>query len=304
MALLSARFFFALATLLVGVGVAAKAWPDLAASLTLSASITAWTHDVTAPIAGRVPDEPPAPGSRVGANGAVMEIVNDALDRTPMRNAEATFQAAQARVAAATARLELLRLDAVKRREVMQRTAPAERTTDAKGEIGRAGTELGLARAAEREGLNVLTMEREAYRSKHRATAKAPPGTVLHSIVAGAAAVQAGDPIARWIDCAELLVDVPVFDPWLRLLAIGGRGEVMLEREDFWREGEIVALRASGDVVGLRELAAVARGRDRGAGQVLLKIGATSGDVDRCPVGRAAYVRLPELDLLARFGLH
>ena len=303
MGLLSVRFVLALVALLSGVGITVMAWPHLAASLTLSASVTAWTHDVAAPIAGRAPNEPPAPGSRVGPDGTIMEIVNDRLDQTPMRNAEAAFKAAQARVAAANERLEVLRLAEEKRRDVMLRTSPVERTRDAEGEIGRAGAELGAARASEREGLQVLMTEREAYRVKQRATVKAPPGATLYSIVVGSVLVEAGDPIARWIDCDELLVDAPVFDPWLRLLAVGGKGQVMLEGEDIWRDGEIIALHRSGDAVDARELATVARGRDRGAGQVLLKLAATSGDFDRCPVGRAAYVRLPDLDLLARLGL-
>lgn len=303
MGLLSVRFILALVALLSGVGITVMAWPYLAASLTLSASVTAWTHDVAAPIAGRAPNEPPAPGSRVGPDGTIMEIVNDRLDQTSMRNAEAAFKAAQARVAAANERLEVLRLAEEKRRDVMLRTSPVERTHNAESEIGRVGAELGAARASEREGLQVLMTEREAYRVKRRATVKAPPGATLYSIVVGSVLVEAGDPIARWIDCDELLVDAPVFDPWLRLLAVGGKGQVMLEGEDIWRDGEIIALHRSGDFVDARELATVARGRDRGAGQVLLKLAAASVDFDRCPVGRAAYVRLPDLDLLARLGL-
>ncbi len=299
MGFLSVRFALALVALLAGVGIIAMDWPQLAASLTLTASVTAWTHDVAAPIAGRASNEAPAPGSRVGPEGTIMEIVNDRLDQAPVRNAEAALKAAQARVAAANERLEGLRLAEAKRRDVMLRTSAVERTRDAEGEIGRAGAELGAARASEREGLHVLTTEREAYRLKQRATVKVPPGATLYSIVVGGAAVEAGDPIARWIDCDELLVDVPVFDPWLWLLAVGGSGQVMLEDDDIWRDGEIVALHRSGDVVDARELATVAKGRDRGAGQVLLKLAATSGDFDRCPVGRAACVRLPDLDLLA-----
>ena len=302
MGFLSVRFALALVALLSGVGITVMAWPYLAASLTLSASVTAWTHDVAAPIAGRVPNEPLAPGSRVGLDGTIMEIVNDRLDQTPMRNAEAALKVAQARVFAANERLEGLRLAEEKRRDVMLRTSPVERTHNAESEIGRVGAELGAARASEREGLQVLMTEREAYRAKQRATVKVPPGAILHSIVVGGVLVEAGDPIARWIDCDELLVDAPVFDPRLRLLAVGGRGQVMLEGEDIWRDGEIIALHRSGDAVDARELATVARGRDRGAGQVLLKLAATPGDFDRCPVGRAAYVRLPDLDLLARLG--
>ena len=297
----SVRFALAMVALVGGVGIAVTAWPDLAASLTPSARVTAWTHDVTAPIAGRAPDQPPAPGSRIGADGTIMEIVNDRVDQAPMRKAASAFEAAQARVVAANERLEQLRLAEEKRRDLMRQTLSIEGGRNIQDEIGQAGAELGAARASERESLHVLMTEREAYRVKQRATVKGPPGAILYSIVGGGAAVQAGDPVARWIDCDELLVDVPVFDPWLRLLSVGARGQAMLEGESLWRDGEIVALRRSGDGVDGRELATVAEGRDRGAGQVLLKLAATAGDFGRCPVGRAAYVRLPDLDLLARF---
>lgn len=297
------RFALALVTLLAGVGIGAMAWPRLAAILTPSASVTAWTHDIAAPISGRAAVEPPPPGSRVGPDGVVMEIVNDGIDRAPPRDAEAALKVAQARIAAASQRLEALRLAEEKRRDQMLRTSPPEPGRDAGSEIADAGAELGAARASEREALHMLTMAREAYRMKHKATVKAPPGVTLYSIVAGDTAVEAGDPIARWIDCDELLVDVPVFDPWLRLLSVGGRGQAMLEGETAWRDGAIVALHRSGEVADARELATVARGRDRGTGQVLLKLAARSGDFGGCPVGRTAYVRLPDLDLLARLGL-
>lgn len=303
MGFLSTRFALALVTVLAGVAIGAMAWPHLAATLTPGASVTAWMHDVAAPISGRASGEPPAPGSRIGPDGVVMEIVNDGIDQAPLRNAEAALKAAQARIVVASQRLEALRLAEEKRRDQMLRTSPSEPGRGGESEIAEAGAELGAARASEREGLHVLTMEREAYRAKHKATVKAPPGVILYSIVVGDTAVEAGDPIARWIDCEELLVDVPVFDPWLRLLAVGGRGRAMLEGETTWREGEIVALHRSGEVADARELATVARGRDRGMGQVLLKLAARPGDLGGCPVGRTAYVRLPDLDLLAHLGL-
>lgn len=303
MAFLSLRFALAVVALAGGIGLATAAWPYLAASLTLSASVTAWTHDVSAPISGRTPDEPPAPGSRVGPDGTIMEIVDDRLDRTPVRNAEAAYEAAQARVVAAKERLELLRLAEDRRRGSILRTSPVERTRAAAREIGGAAAELGAAQASKREHLHVLMTEREAFRARRSATVTGPPGAILYSVAVGGAAVEAGDPIARWIDCDELLVDAPVFDPWLRLLSVGGKGQVMLEGEDTWRDGRIIALNRSGDVVDARELATVAKGRDRGAGQVLLELAAGSAGFDRCPVGRAAWVRLPGLDLLARLGL-
>ncbi|MCW5733314.1 MAG: hypothetical protein KIS73_04285 [Enhydrobacter sp.] len=299
---LEVRFALALVSLLAGVVIAALAWPQLAASLTLSASVTAWVHPVVAPIAGRTANDVP-PGSRIGSDGTIMEIVNDRLDDAPLREAERVLERVQARVAAASQRLEALRLADRDRRELMQRTALPDRARDLKSENGKAAMELGTARAAEREALQALGAQRQAYRSAQKVAVTAPPGATIYSIVPAGAAVEAGDPIARWLDCDELLVDAPVFDPWLRLLSVGGRGQVMLEAESFWRYAEIVALRRAAEVVGARELAVIAKGRDRGLGQVLLRLAATSADFDRCPVGRAVYVRLPDLDLLARLGL-
>lgn len=297
------RFARALVTLLAGVGIAAMAWPQLAASLTLSASVTAWTHTVVAPIAGRTPNDAPPPGSRIGPGGTIMEIVNDRLDDAPVRNAERVLERAQARVVAANERLEALRLADKDRRELMQRTALPERVRDLESENATAAMELGTAQALEREALQVLGTQRQAHRLKQNVAVTAPPGATIYSIVPGGAAVEAGDPIARWLDCDELLVDAPVLNPWLRLLAVGGRGQVMLEGEAIWRDAEIIALRRAAAVVDGRELAAVAKGRDRGLGQVLLRLAATSADFDRCPVGRAAYVHLPDLDLFARLRL-
>lgn len=279
------------------------AWPQLAASLALNASVTARTHTVVAPVAGRASNDVLPPGSRIGSDGTIMEIVNDRLEDAPLRDAERVLEKAQARVVAADQRLEALRLADRDRRELMQRTALPERLRDLESEVAKAAMELGAGQAAEHEALQALGIRRESNRLTQKVAVTAPPGATLYSIVLGGAAVEAGDPIARWIDCDDLLVDAPVFDPWLRLLAVGGHGEVMLEGEAIWREAEIVALRRAAAVVDARELAVVAKGRDRGFGQILLRLAATSGDFDRCPVGRAAYVRLPDLDLLARLGL-
>ena len=118
-----------------------------------------------------------------------MEIVNDRLRRRrhrAQRRAALLAKAAQARVAAAHERLEVLRLAEEKRRDVMLRTAPVERDARTqRARSARVGAELGAARASEREGLQVLMTEREAYRVNQRATVKAPPGAILYSIVVG-----------------------------------------------------------------------------------------------------------------------
>ncbi len=58
----------------------------------------------------------------------------------------------------------------------------------------------------------------------------------------------------------------------------------------------------------MTDIAAVAKGRGRGDGQVLLRLEAESGEFHACPVGQAAYVHFPNAGvlavLMARLGLH
>ena len=64
-------------------------WPYLAATLVRGSAVTAWTHLATAPIQGRAPANLPLIGATVGADGAILEIVNDRLDPAPVHLAEA-----------------------------------------------------------------------------------------------------------------------------------------------------------------------------------------------------------------------
>jgi hypothetical protein len=284
------RSVLAVALLLAGVGIMVLAWPPLAESLTLTATVTARTQAVIAPIAGRVMQGTPRPpGSTVGSDGTILEIFNDRPDQVPLNTAESAFEAAQLRVRTAGERLEGLRLADVRRREAMMRAGPY---TPAESEIAGAGAEVGEAQAAERASLQALLVEREAFRARQKIAVKAPPGAVVHSIVVGNTDVAAGDPIARWIDCNDLLVDVPVFDLWLRRPTVGDKAQAMLDGETRWRDATVIAVHGWADVADTRELAAVARGRDRGAGQVLLKLAARSTDFETCPIGRAALARL------------
>ena len=58
----------------------------------------------------------------------------------------------------------------------------------------------------------------------------------------------------------------------------------------------------------MADLAAVAKGREKGDAQALLKLDADPSDFASCPVGRAAYVHFPNAGLFAvllgRLGLH
>ncbi len=137
---------------------------------------------------------------------------------------------------------------------------------------------------------------------------KAPPGSTIRSTIIGSGAtVDVGNPVAKWIDCSDLLVDAPVSDAALPLIPVGSHAEVVLEGEGKWRDAQVVAVRGAAETMGAADLAAVAKGRGPGDAQALLKLAADVREFGTCPVGRAAYVHFPNAGvvavLLARLGL-
>jgi multidrug resistance efflux pump len=179
---------------------------------------------------------------------------------------------------------------------------------ESKTEIKKANLDLNLARVTESEAEQVLASARETFQLKHQAPVKAPPGSTIRSIIIGSGAtVDMGEPVAKWIDCSDLLVDAPVSDAALPLIPVGGRAEVVLEGEGKWRDARVVTVRGAAETIGAADLAAVAKGRGPGDAQVLLKLSADVREFGTCPVGRAAYVHFPHAGvvavLLARLGL-
>ena len=66
----------------------------------------------------------------------------------------------------------------------------------------------------------------------------APPGSVIWSaLLAPGSTVRAGTAVAEWIDCSALLVDVPVSDAEVSLIAPGMAANVVLEGERSGRAG-------------------------------------------------------------------
>lgn len=397
------RLGMGIAGLLLAIYVVVMVWPFLAATLVRGSAVTTWTHIATAPIQGRAPAALPVTGSTVGADGAIMEIVNDRLDPAPVLMAEAALANARLRVTAAQEFLDQVRALDDQRRELMKRHSAdyraeldaeisvrearmallatkaenaaaitartgnvtdrgyrsrdfhdesrireaelqvelsAERMAldrarrrraaagnglflapdgsslnwaygdwqDSKTEIKNARLRLDEATAAEIEAVRALDASRVAFSLKQRAHVYAPPGSIVRSImVGGGATVGIGDPVAKWIDCHELLVDAPVSDAALPLIVLGSRAEVILEGEKHWQSAEVVGLRGAAETLGAADLAAVAKGRQAGEAQVLLKLQAEAHDFKTCPVGRAAYVHFPGAGigavLLARLGL-
>jgi hypothetical protein len=110
--------------------------------------------------------------------------------------------------------------------------------------------------------------------------------------------VTAGAPVAEWLDCAMMMVDVPVSDVEAALLRPGMLAQVVLEGESGSRQATILLARGSAGALGLDVLAATAKGRSAGRAQVLLRLAATPDDVARCPIGQAAFVNFPQVGLV------
>jgi len=164
--------------------------------------------------------------------------------------------------------------------------------TEARVGLREAQSELALALDA------LATAERE-FEALSQAVVEAPPGSVLWSrSVASGATVMAGDSVAKWLDCSDLMIDVPVSDAEVPLIRPGMRTEVILEGESRTREGLVLLTRGSASTLTQDDLAAIAKGRTEGVAQTLLKLAVDDHEFERCPVGRAAYVEFPDVGLI------
>ena len=373
----------------------AMLWPYLAATLVRGSAVTAWTNVATAPIPGRTPAQLPKVGSSVGADGVILELVNEQLDPGMVPRAEAALAAARARARATSLYLEgvqeidrdrrdLMKLYAAQfrsaldtdiagrevrlgmlRTKVVAATQLADRTRsvadrglrsgdyrddaqmrlaeteaehalermaleqvkrrraaadsdvfiladgaspnwayedrqDAKTEIKRARLIAEEAASAEREAELALAAVRSNVALQSRATVKAPPGATIRGLSVGAgSSVMPGETVAKWIDCNQLFIDAPVSDAALPLIPLGSAAEVIVEGEGRWRRAHVTNIRGAAETIGGADLAAVAKGRNRGDGQVLLKLDAGRDDYTICPVGLAAYVHFPTAGVLA-----
>jgi multidrug resistance efflux pump len=153
--------------------------------------------------------------------------------------------------------------------------------------------------AAEREAAQgVLDAAQKAYDKSRSLDILVPAGAMVWSLISGpGAAVQPGSPIASWVDCSVLLVDAPVSDVEMSLLHSGSPADVVIEGERKSRRGSVMLTRGSAGTLGLHDLAAVAKGRRPGLGQVIVKLDATADDIRNCPIGHAAYVDFPDVGI-------
>ena len=126
-----------------------------------------------------------------------------------------------------------------------------------------------------------------------------PPGDGTGGLlVADGSRVTPGHAIVEWIDCANLMVDVPVSDAELPLLRRGAKAAIVLEGEPRERQGTVLLTRGSSATLGRVDLAAVAKGREPGVALVLVTLEARGSEFELCPVGRAAYVEFPGIGMI------
>jgi multidrug resistance efflux pump len=170
---------------------------------------------------------------------------------------------------------------------------------DARAALDRARADLDVARRDVDSAQLVVEDALRLYDRSRTAEVTAPAGAIVwtESPAAGTA-VRAGAPIAAWIDCRDVLVDAPVSDVQLSLLRTGAPATVVLEGERRARKGTVLLMRGAASTLGPTDLAAVAKGRHAGVGQVLITLEPAAADARACPVGRAAFVHFPDVTVL------
>ena len=174
------------------------------------------------------------------------------------------------------------------------RSRDQQRRDIARGVVDLAEAEATLTRARHAAAVDASALERTTV-----GVATAPPGSLIWSVMVGAeAAVNVGSPIAKWLDCSVMLVDVPVSDIEVALLRPGMPAEALFEGEHQPRQANILLIRGSAGTLDLTDLAALAKGRSTGRGQVLLRLEPTPEDIATCPIGLSAFVEFPQVDII------
>jgi multidrug resistance efflux pump len=170
---------------------------------------------------------------------------------------------------------------------------------DARLRLGQVETELAAAKIDVTAAQALVEAARNLYDKTRSAIVSAPPGALVWSLMAApGAAVQPGMPVASWVDCHILLVDVPVSDLEIALLRKGALADVVIEGAPIHRQGTVVLLRGAAATIGAVDLAAVAKGRQPGIGQALVALEPSAADIKTCPIGHAAYVNFPDIGVI------
>jgi multidrug resistance efflux pump len=166
-------------------------------------------------------------------------------------------------------------------------------------DLERAKADAAAAEAEAAAAQKLADAAGDVHRKQSTAIVSAPANTVVWSLIeAPGGAVRAGTPVASWIDCTILLVDVPVSDIEVALLKIGARADVVLEGEKATHQGTVLLLRGSASTLGADDLAAIAKGRHPGIAQVIVALPKDNAEIAACPIGRAAHVDFPDMGLI------
>jgi multidrug resistance efflux pump len=159
-------------------------------------------------------------------------------------------------------------------------------------ELAAAKLDVGAAQALADAALNL-------YEKNRSAAVAAPPGALVWSLIAApGSAIQPGMPVASWVDCRVLLVDVPLSDVEVALLRKGAAAEILIEGAAERRHGTVALLRGAAATIGSVDLAAIAKGRHPGIGQALVRLEPSEAELETCPIGHAAYVDFPDIGIL------
>ena len=251
--------------------------PYLRSVVVRDAAVTTWINTTSAPIDGFLGDKPLHVGDSVGKDGLIATIADPFQDATPVVRAEADLNTAKQRVGGLQELMTSLETDAA----------------------ARAATELAGAKVEVENAEKILASVKSAYEAAKFQPVKAPPDSYVWSQVAGPGDfVRAGAPVATWVDCSFMLVDVPVSDVELALLRTDASARIVIEGDRKVRDGKVYLTRGAAATIGADDLAALAKGRHSGVGQVLVQFEPSAADIWECPIGAAAYVDFPDIGIL------
>lgn len=286
-----------IAALLVYVGI--MIGPYLRSTLVRDAAVTTWIHVATSPIYGEVGRALPKPGDRIGESGRIVHIDNTKADHGERDEALAEVIEAQAVVEAAHRLLSTLKELRKRLDDQSRQGCPSELQIELDVSLAQAAHDHARVEATLIKAEAKAKTEEATYQDLVHGDVLAPVGAMLWSTIVGeGAVVDIGTPVASWIDCKTLLVDVPVADAEIALLEIGSPATVILEGDKKKRPAKVYLTRGSAATVKGDDLAALAKGREKGVAQALLVLDSTDEDHRRCPVGHAAYVEFPGIGII------
>jgi len=177
--------------------------------------------------------------------------------------------------------------------------APLQNLADARLRLLQAEDTVSQLRAEQEAAQLVVASTQAAYEKARSLDIVVPPGAMVWSLISSPGApVQPGTAIASWVDCNIMLVDVPVSDVETALLHQGSVAHVVLEGERRTRTGTVILTRGSAGTLGNNDLAALAKGRRPGIGQVLVRLSPSPDDIKACPIGQAAFVDFPDVTVV------